>query len=971
MSHPAFELVRRKPVPSLNLTLEEYRHRLTGAGHCHLASGDTNNAFLVAFPTVPQDSTGVAHILEHTTLCGSRRFPVRDPFFLMIRRSLNTFMNAFTAADWTAYPFATQNPKDFANLLQVYLDAVFFPRLDPLDFAQEGHRVEFSDPASPDSELVYKGVVLNEMKGAMSSPLSQVGQALQSHLFPTTTYHYNSGGDPEEIPSLTYQQLKAFHASHYHPSNALFVTYGSLEVEGHQQAMEQWALSHFQRQEFDLHIPDERRYDAPRRVEGGYTFDPLEDPAHKTHILIGWLLGNTTDLREVMRAHLLSGVLLDNSASPLRQALETTDLGTAPSDLCGLDDSPREASFVCGLEGSDPESSDAVERLVLHVLESVAAKGVPQDQVESVLHQVEISQREISGGRFPYGLQLMMRMLPATLHGGDAAEALDVDPVLEELREQIQDPGFIKGLTRRLLLENPHRLRLTMVPDTELMSRRAAAEARRLAAMKEVMSAEDRARVVARAVTLKARQEAADDPEILPKVGLADVPDDLRIPEGRKESIGWTPTTWFSQGTNGLVYLQAVVDLPDLPPDLLDDLPLLCEVVTEIGCGDKDYLQTQSWQAAVSGGISARTSLRSDIADLQRAHGVFVLAAKGLARNQDALGNLLWETFWRARFDEHQRLRELIAQLRAQQEGSLTDHGHVLAMTAASAGMGPCGALFHRWDGLEAIRRLKALDQDLSDRAALAAFAERLGRIRDTIVRGPVQLLAVSEDEVRCQMREALEARWGGGPQTAADWIRLAPRPAGFIVRQGWRAATEVSFCAKAYPSVPPEHADAPALTVLGPFLKNGFLHRVIREQGGAYGAGAGYSPDTGAFRFYSYRDPRMGDTLADFDRSIDWLQSSHHEPRQLEEAILNVIAEIDRPDSPAGEAIAAFFGDLHGRTRAQRRHFRQAVLQVTLSDLERVAAGYLRPETASIAVLSNQENLDRQRHLGLEPNSV
>ncbi|MBF0165031.1 MAG: insulinase family protein, partial [Magnetococcales bacterium] len=208
MSHPEFELSRRETVTSLKLTVETYRHRVTGAYHVHLAADDPHNAFLVAFLTVPQDSTGVAHILEHTALCGSERYPVRDPFFMMLRRSLSTFMNAFTSSDWTAYPFATQSRKDFDNLLRVYLDAAFFPRLDPLDFAQEGYRVEFGEPENPDSELVFKGVVFNEMKGAMSSPARVLSQCMSEHLFPTTTYHYNSGGDPERIPDLTWEGLK-------------------------------------------------------------------------------------------------------------------------------------------------------------------------------------------------------------------------------------------------------------------------------------------------------------------------------------------------------------------------------------------------------------------------------------------------------------------------------------------------------------------------------------------------------------------------------------------------------------------------------------------------------------------------------------------------------------------------------------------------------------------------------------------
>ena len=263
MPHPAFQHLRSHPVPALRLEFQEYRHRATGARHFHLAADDPHNAFMAAFLTVPQDSTGVAHILEHTALCGSQRYPVRDPFFMMIRRSLNTFMNAFTSSDWTAYPFASQNKKDFNNLLDVYLDATFFPLLDERDFAQEGHRLEFAQPDDPHSELLFKGVVFNEMKGAMSSPVQRLGQELQHRLFPTITYHHNSGGDPEAIPDLTHAQLKAFHARHYHPSNAILLTYGDIPATEHQQRFEAQALGRFQALPLDLAIPDERRLPAP------------------------------------------------------------------------------------------------------------------------------------------------------------------------------------------------------------------------------------------------------------------------------------------------------------------------------------------------------------------------------------------------------------------------------------------------------------------------------------------------------------------------------------------------------------------------------------------------------------------------------------------------------------------------------------------------------------------------------------
>ena len=272
-AHPAFELLREQDIPSLKVRYQEFRHRVTGAQHIHLAADNSENVFLVALRTVPMDSTGVAHILEHTALCGSEKYPVRDPFFMMIRRSLNTFMNAFTSSDWTAYPFASQNKKDFNNLLGVYLDSVFFARLDPLDFAQEGHRLEFANASDATSELTFKGVVYNEMKGAMSSINSVLWQTMSKHLYPTSTYHYNSGGEPANIPDLTYDQFKAFYQNHYHPSNAIFVTFGDIPAVEHQASFEENALSRFDKLDCHIAVTNEQRYSEPQYFEESYAFD--------------------------------------------------------------------------------------------------------------------------------------------------------------------------------------------------------------------------------------------------------------------------------------------------------------------------------------------------------------------------------------------------------------------------------------------------------------------------------------------------------------------------------------------------------------------------------------------------------------------------------------------------------------------------------------------------------------------------
>ncbi len=971
-AHPAFVPIRQATIESLNITVQQYEHRATGASHYHIAADNTENVFLVALRTVPEDSTGVAHILEHTALCGSEHFPVRDPFFMMLRRSLNTFMNAFTSSDWTAYPFASQNRKDFNNLLDVYLDAVFFSRLDPLDFAQEGHRVEFSEPQNADSDLVFKGVVFNEMKGAMSSVSSTLWAALSKNLFPTTTYHYNSGGDPENIPDLNYEQLKAFYQSHYHPSNAIFMTFGDIAASEHQGVFEEKALKRFERLDQRIQVPLEQRLSVPVRVTDTYAFDDAGPTDNKTHIVMGWLLGESTRLDQLLEAQLLSSVLIDNSSSPLMHALETAELGQSPSPLCGLEDSMRELVFCCGVEGSEIQNEQALEKLVLQVLENVASNGVPLNRLEAVLHQLELHQREITGDGFPYGLQLILSALGCATHYSDPIPVLDLDPVIADMREKIQDPDYIRQLARRLLLDNPHRVTLVMAPDKSLSTRRTDAEAARLAELKAQMNEDEKQAVVKLAADLISRQGQVDDESILPKVELSDIP--ASLPELRNRGItsaGRTLTA-YGQGTNGLVYQQAIAVLPQLEAQQMQVLPLYTDMLTELGLGTDDYLHAQQRQAATVGAINAFTSMRGSVDDEQAIAGKFIISSKALLKNTEGQSQLMRDTLESVRFDETGRIRELISQQRARHEQGITGNGHGLAMAAASAGMSPLANLNHQLSGMNGIKALRALDESLKDEQSLQNFAGLLAGIHIQLTAMPLQLLTVAEkhnvDDVATQSMAVWSSFGGEGQHPAFN-----PAPLRQRVGEMWATNTQVNFCAQAYPTVPVRHPDAAPLTILGGVLRNGFLHRAIREQGGAYGGGASQDSDIAAFRFYSYRDPRLGETLEDFDRAVDWMMNTEHNFRTLEEAILGVIGTLDKPSSPAGEAKQHFHNGLFGRSHAQREHFRQQILSVTLDDLRRVADTYLRPELASTAVITSTsqieatEGLREQRKLTLQ----
>jgi Zn-dependent M16 (insulinase) family peptidase len=496
-----------------------------------------------------------------------------------------------------------------------------------------------------------------------------------------------------------------------------------------------------------------------------------------------------------------------------------------------------------------------------------------------------------------------------------------------------------------------------MTPDPELSARRAEEEKTRLAALRQTLDAAGEQAVVERAAALKARQAAEDDASLLPKVTLEYVPAELpRLAYHEDEAAG-LPVTTYETATNGLVYQQLVAPLPALSDEELALLPHYTGTATELGLGEADYLETQHRQSAAVGGINVYTSMRGDVDDAQRVRANLVLSSKALQRKADDQLALMRDTREALRFDELPRLRELVAQQRARRDQSVTGQGHSLAMAAACAGMSPMARLQHRSTGLAGLRSLRALDRALGNDSELQAFAGRLEMLHERLTAAWPELLTVTEPGSRGELLDAAQSLAATLPAGTTDSLALAP----VQERRGecWLTNTQVNFCARAYPTVPVGHPDAAALTVLAAYLRNGFLHRAIREQGGAYGGGASQDSSIAAFRFFSYRDPRLTETLDDFDASLRWLGERAPDPAALEEAVLGVIASFDKPGSPAGEARQDFHNRRFGRSHEQRMAFRQQVLAVGHDDLVRVAAEYLVPERASTAVITGAAQRD------------
>lgn len=937
MSNP-FVLEQKHPLPALGMQMHLYQHPC-GAAHLHLGTTEKENVFAAVFRTPPPDDTGVAHILEHTTLCGSTRYPVNDPFFSMTRRSLSTFMNAMTAPDWTAYPFASNNQNDFFNLLNVYLDAVFSPLLDDLAFAQEGHRLE------PESDgWKYSGVVYNEMKGAMDSMNARAWQHLSALLFPDTPYRYNSGGHPPAITDLTVEQLRAFHQRYYCPANSLFLSSGDLPAEAIQQHLNGYLQT---AQVGDTaSIPKQPKLSQPVQST---VVCPGNDA--EAHCVIGWVLGDSVRLDDTLNAMFLGGVLLGDSSSPLSQALESSNLGRAPSSLSGASADLRHPMFMCGLEGIALGKGDAenvaaqVEQLIFTELKRCADEGVSRQQVDNTLHQLELSQRELSGGATPYGLKLLMDSLPALLYGSDVHARLDISQALEQLREQSRSEDFVPNLIRNLLLDNPHRARLMLVPDSEQQANETEQEQQRLHNRVASLSDADTHTLREQDQALKKRQQTQENvDDILPSLKAQDIPPPSPLPKGSVEKTDGLRLHRHNTPGNGLCQSHVLLPLPALDPAQQELLPWYLSLLTQLGVGERNYIQQQASVSAVTGGIDCDLWLHSEPEQPDSVSAWLNLGSIALAENTQTMLELLSEQIQTARFDEHERILECLQRQLTGMERSLAQNGHLLAMLQAGSGQRPGVRYNHNSHGLAGLLRLRSQCEKLKDAENMQAFARQLQELHHAICNTAPREIMLAGEDIAPELVQRATTLFTAQQKTPAG-LRLGKPET--TPHTAWIIDTQVNYCARSIPTVAYNHPDSAALGVLAFALSNGYLHRSLREQGGAYGGGLSCHAEQGLLRFYSYRDPHIERSFNVFMESVDWFLKTQHRSDFLNESIISTLSRQEISQTPLDLANSGFYARVAAVTQFQREQRQQQVLKTSLKKLKQVADQYLSDANA------------------------
>lgn len=938
-----YSITRREPLERLEGSYLELIHERTGAKHIHIECPDDNNGFAVFFPTSPTDSTGVAHILEHVVLAGSKKFPVRDPFFSMTRRSLATFMNAFTAADVTTYLFSTRNAKDYRNLLDVYLDATFFPKLAEDSFKQEGIRFEFEDLADPTSGLRYKGVVFNEMKGALATPGAAVSKAIGKALFPGLPYEYISGGDPESIPDLTWEMLRTFHAKHYHPSNAHFYTYGNQSLEETLQVIEQNVLSHFERINIDGTIPDVKRFAQPTSAIANFPASrtETESATKMAQALTAWVTIPTANTFRLLAMRVLAEVLLANAGSPLRKALIDSGLGSALADGSGFHDDFRESVFGAGLKGIDVNDADKVEQVVLETLSRLADEGVDESQVDAAIHHLEFDKRERSNAGFPYALRVLFAVQSASVYGGDPFAALDFDKDLDHLQKARQEGRFFENLIRSELLDNPHRALITVVPDIDMEERQRARESQRLATIEARLTPAEQNQIVVDAQRLKADQDAKQDLSVLPTLELSDIPMKFEDVPSRDAHEQSATIEFYPQPTNGITYLDIRADFARLTAAQKDLLPLFARALTQSGAAGETYAQIAARIASHTGGVGAAPQVQSLVVRDAYIES-FVLSGKALDRNAQAFVELLTDLLTRLEL-EPRRLKEIIAEIATRLETSLAGLGFQFALLRAHSKISTEGALNDRLQGigmLHTMRRLAKLNElELED------LIEELNELRQRLFRsGAIRIVVTCEESMVSPLEHLLKGLVDALPRDES--IRSAPESAALeLAPEARTAPVPVAFNVRFFKTVRYTHADAPALLVLANYLRDTFLHRELREKGGAYGGFASAGIFSGTFYLGSYRDPNIIRTYDVFDQAVRWVTDTEIDAEPLKEAILGACGDVDPLESPDIKGRREATNRATGLTREDREHFKQRLLEVTGEDLRRVARAYLKAD--------------------------
>lgn len=928
--YSGFRLDRIERIDEINGTAYEMKHEKSGARLIYIDSPDSNKVFNIAFRTTPHNSTGVAHIMEHSVLCGSRKFPLKEPFVELVKGSLNTFLNAMTYPDKTMYPVASKNDKDFHNLMDVYLDAVFYPRVreDAEIVMQEGWHYELENA---DDELTYKGVVFNEMKGVYSSPDSVLERQMMRELFPDTTYGVDSGGDPDYITDLTYEEFQEFYRVHYHPSNSYIFLYGDMNIEEQLAFLNDEYLSHFDAIDVHTEVALQASFTEGKVVSYPYSVGSEEPTDNRTLHSFAYVLPDVTP-EHSLAFEVLTHALLTSPAAPLKQALVKAGIG---SDISGYYlDSIRQPMWTVQATGSNLDKQADLQRIVESTLQELCDKGLDKELLEASLNSIEFALRESDFGGRPIGLAYIIRMMDNWLYDNDPLELLHYEEALANIRKGLAGTYF-EDLIRHSILNNNHKVLVSIYPERGLQERKDAEVKEHLATVKANMTPEEIEAIVEQTKRLKIRQETPDSDEALasiPLLELSDLNPNIEAVERRESKIGNTTVHFVPTFTKGINYVGLYFKLNCLTEEELFYADILSDILGRIDTSERGYEALAKDINMNLGGLSSDITAISKDGKRDEFTPLMIVRAKALHSKLPDLCRLINEVVQKADYSDDQRLTELVQESKAIWDNEAFRRGNSIVSQRVMAQVSAVGK-FRDNGNLGYYQKISEL---ASNPAALPLLPEKLAEVACKIFRANnVDIMFVGEegelDAFENLMKPFVET-WDA-TELSNDVLQIT-RLSG---NDGIVTAGKVQYVAQGGNFIDHGFKHVGPMSVLETILRYEYLWIRIRVQGGAYGAFANFYDD-GNMIFCSYRDPNLLETLNVYKELPQYLRDFTLTDREMRKYIIGTMSSLDLPMTPALRGPRAMGMYFSGAKLEDKVEFRKQVIACKPEDIVALA---------------------------------
>lgn len=962
----AYRVLTRRTVSELNSEGYVLEHKKSGARLFLLSNEDDNKVFSIGFRTPPYDSTGVPHILEHSVLCGSEKFPVKDPFVELVKGSLNTFLNAMTYPDKTVYPIASTNEKDFHNLMDVYMDAVLHPNIykEEKIFRQEGWHYELE---SEDGPLTYNGVVYNEMKGAFSSPESVLDRLIQQTLFPDTCYGVESGGDPKNIPDLTYEQFLNFHRTYYHPSNSFIYLYGDMDMAEKLEWLDQEYLSHYDRNDreaqIDSHIPMQKGFDAPKEVEAAYSITEEEDEENGCYLSISDVVGTDLDPKLYVAFQILEYALIDAPGAPLKQALLDAKIG---GDIMGgYDSGILQPYFSVIAKDARVDQKGEFLAVVKGTLRKLANEGLNRKSLLAAMNYYEFKYREADYGNYPKGLMYGLQCMDSWLYDGDPMMHLAYGDTFAFLKAAVKD-GYFEQLIKDYLLDNPFEAIIVVKPEKNLTAKEDARVAEKLAAYKERLTAEEKKTLIRQTKELKEYQDIPSSPEelaLIPMLERKDIKKEAEKLKWEEHKIHGIQVLHHDIFTSGIGYLRVLFHTNRISDEDLPYAALLRHVLSLVDTEHYSYSDLTSEINLNTGGLSLGITSYVNLEKLPDFTGAFSAEVRVLYEKLDFGFEILSEILTRSKFSDEKRLGEILKTTRSRMKMKLENGSHSAAVARATSYFSPTSAYNDCTGGIRYYQFLDDVIREFEkDPKPLIAKLEEVSK---KLFTKENMLISYTCDKAGFPaLSESMKHLTDALPEGEGTVYPFQFQPE--LKNEGFKTSSQVNYVARCgnFRLGEEKLEYTGALRILKLILSYDYLWQNLRVKGGAYGCMSGFGR-SGEGYFVSYRDPKMKETNEVYEGIVDYLEHFDASDRDMTKYVIGTIGAMDTPFTPADQGARGLSAYLSGVTDEMMQEERDQVLAATQKDIQNLA-GIVKAilKTGALCAIGNEEKVEENREM-------